>query len=264
VLLANGCLCCTLRGNLVDTLVDLRLQVSEGRLRDFDRVLVETSGLADPPALLDFLLGETKLTQHYAIAGIVATCEAPDGAEILARHAEARDQVIIADRLLLTKGDLVGDNALAEAEARLRALNPTAPIHHVRHGDLPAEAIFDLPVRAARDLASHDHRDHHHDHDAERFRAWLMAPDRPLASIEIEPLAQAVAAAMDRAVLRMKALLPIAGGGHLVLQASLGRLFPSERRPHALHGPGRVVIITEGAEPLELQAALRRFGLRPA
>lgn len=264
VLLANGCLCCTLRGNLVDTLVDLRRQVAVGRLRAFDRVLVETSGLADPPALLDFLLGEPRVAEAYAIAGIIATCEALDGVETLARHPEARAQVAIADRLLLTKGDLVGGNALAEVEARLRALNPTAPIHHVLHGNLPAEAIFGVPMRMAPSHQKHLRHGPDRHHHADRFHAWLMVPSRPLAPEEVEPLAAAVASVMDPGVLRMKALLPIAGGGHLVLQGSLGRLFPVERRSHALHGAGRVVAISEGAEPIALQTALRRFDLLPA
>jgi len=259
VLLANGCLCCTLRGNLVDTLVDLRRQVAEGRLRDFDRVLVETSGLADPAALLDFLLGETAVTDAYDIAGIVATIEAPDGADTLARHPEAREQVAIADRLLLTKTDLVGDNALAEVEAQLRRLNATAPIHHVLHGALRAEALFGLPPRAARSHSPH----HDHDHDHGRFRAWMMAPERALLSEEVERLMQAVMTAMDRTVLRMKALLPVDPRGSLVLQASLGRVFPAERCDQALHGPGRVVIITEGEEPRAMIEALARFGLTP-
>ena len=91
----------------------------------------------------------------------------------------------------------------------------------------------------------------------------MMAPDRTLTPSELGPLTEAIATAMSKDVLRMKALLPLAGGGHLVLQASLGRLFPPEHRDQKLHGPGRAVIITEGVEPAALLQALTRFGLRP-
>ena len=141
ILLANGCLCCTIRGILVDTLLDVQAKVAEGRLRAFDRVVVETSGVADPAMLLGFLLGEAAMMARYRLDGVVATIDALAGTAILARHPEAAMQVRVADRLLLTKTDLAAPDGIAAVTATLRALNPAAPLNATVRGDIEAAAL---------------------------------------------------------------------------------------------------------------------------
>ncbi|MBE9606362.1 GTP-binding protein [Acetobacteraceae bacterium H6797] len=267
MLLANGCLCCTIRGNLVDTLLDLRKQVAEGRLRDFDRIVVETSGVADPAALLGFLLGEAEVMAGYDIEGVVTTVEAVNGAETLEGQPEAALQARVADRLLITKSDLVGDNAMADLQARLAAFNPGATIMTVVKGDVPPEAVIGLP-RGEKHFCGpdcghhdHDHAHHHHDH-ASRFRSVSLRPVRALTAAEVAPMLEAIRAHAGPDMLRLKGLLPLAKGGHLVVQATLATLHPPETRSAPLHGEGRLVIITDRAAPEALLAALAPFGLR--
>src|SRR5580698_9182466 len=129
VLLSTGCLCCTLRGDLIDALERLLRSLDNGRAK-FSRVIIETTGLADPAPVLHTLMMHPYLVMRYRLDGIVTVVDAVNGSGTLDAHAEAVKQVAVADRLVLTKTDLLttpaGQPVLRELRARLRALNPAA------------------------------------------------------------------------------------------------------------------------------------------
>src|ERR671916_3345340 len=126
ILLAAGCLCCTIRGDLVATLEDLLRRRDNGRMTPFRRVIVETTGLADPAPILHAVLYHPYLSMRYALEGVVTVVDAANGAATLDAHPEALRQAAVADRIVLTKTDLAGDaGALGQ---RLRRLNPGAVI----------------------------------------------------------------------------------------------------------------------------------------
>jgi G3E family GTPase len=127
--LASGCLCCTLRGDLVDTLTDILARLDDGRLLKLNRVVVETSGLADPAPVLHTIMRHPMLVTRFRLDAVLTVVDAVNGAATLDNHAEAVKQAAVADRVILTKSDLVADPmALALLVGRLQALNPRAPV----------------------------------------------------------------------------------------------------------------------------------------
>lgn len=127
VLLASGCLCCTIRGDLVNALEDLLRRLDNGRIKPFRRVIIETTGLADPAPVLHALMGHPYLALRYRLDGVVVTVDAVNGLASIDRHKEALRQVAVADRIVVTKVDLLTPEdsvAYAALCARLRELNP--------------------------------------------------------------------------------------------------------------------------------------------
>ena len=130
--LENGCLCCTVKGDLIDTFRDLYLQRKGGKVPWFDRVVIETTGIADPGPVLQIILTDPMVSTAYQLDGIVTTVDSVSGAETLDRFPESVKQVAVADRIILTKTDLVEggdrDAHIAAIGERLRGLNPAAPV----------------------------------------------------------------------------------------------------------------------------------------
>src|SRR5882757_2993752 len=179
VLLNSGCLCCTVRGDIVNTLTDLFVKRVKGRVPYFTRAVIETTGLADPAPVLHALFSDPIVAERYMIDGVVTTVDAVNGAGTLDRQIEAVKQAAVADRLIVTKSDLADPTALAALEARLRALNPGAPLLRAMNGAVDPSVLFGLglfdpqtkSVEVQRWLqdeavaAQHDDEHHHHDVD---------------------------------------------------------------------------------------------------
>src|SRR4051812_30698812 len=143
VLLNSGCLCCTVRGDIANTLTDLFVSRVKGKVPYFTRAVIETTGLADPAPVLHALMSDPIVVERYMVDGVVATVDAVNGAGTLDRHPEAVKQAAVADRLILTKPDLADAAALDALETRLAALNP-APRLHAAHGAVDPAALFGL------------------------------------------------------------------------------------------------------------------------
>lgn len=278
ILLANGCLCCTIRGNLIDTLVSAMTQVKDGRLRPFDRVVVETSGLADPAPFLGFLYQEAEFHDLFTVAGIVTVCDGVDGADTLTRFPEAVSQVRMADRLIISKGDVADAAALARLEAELRQLNPDAALQRVVRGAIDAARILDpagIPdhgrvAEVAGTEAPHGHHHHHHDdpNDAalrhHGIRRLAFAFPR-LDPAQLEALVAALRNAATPALLRVKGLLRLgADAGVAVVQGAMGRIAPPDLLGHQVAGEGRLVCLVQGDEAAAaIAAALTPLGAVP-
>ena len=150
VLLKNGCICCTVRGDIADTLEVLWQRREAGELPPFRRIVIETTGLADPAPVAHALLAEPGARYACRLDGIVTTVDALHGPLQLDRQPEARRQVAMADRILLTKTDLAEPAGIAETEARVAALNPTAPLRRIVAGAAELADVFDLGPDGAR------------------------------------------------------------------------------------------------------------------
>lgn len=238
--LSDGCLCCTVRGELVDTLADLMDRMQTGKIKPLKRVVIETTGLADPAPVLQSVMGNPVIAQSYRLDGVVTVVDAVNGLSTLDHHEEAVKQVAMADRLVISKISLATPDAVINLKARLRDLNPRAPLID---GDLPeagkaelfhcglydpATKIVDVG-RWLQDEASadhdhdhhhgpdcdcghdHHHHGHHHHHDANRhgadIRSFSIVHDRPIDPMALEMFIDLLRSAHGEKLLRMKAIV---------------------------------------------------------
>lgn len=146
VLMSSGCLCCSVRGDLSRTLDDLRERRAAGMI-DFDRVVIETTGLADPGPIVQTLVMDPDLSEEFRLDGVLTTADCATGPATLDAQFEAVQQAAMADRIILTKTDLVTPEARARFEARLARLNPSAPRLVAEHGRIDPKALFGLAPR---------------------------------------------------------------------------------------------------------------------
>ncbi|PWC98333.1 GTP-binding protein [Azospirillum sp. TSO5] len=200
VLMDSGCLCCTIRGDLVDTLRDLFLKRVKGEIPEFDRVVVETTGLADPAPIIHTLMSDPLLAARFRLDGVIATVDAAHGSLQLDRQPESVKQAAVADRIVLTKTDVATPAATAALMQRLAAINPAAPIIPAAHGEVDPNKLFDAglynPETKSPDVArwlreeayrdeqakahghhDHDHHGHDHDHDHVHDHGDHCGPD---------------------------------------------------------------------------------------
>ncbi|WP_151447983.1 CobW family GTP-binding protein [Lacisediminimonas profundi] len=169
----NGCICCTVRGDLILALTDLARKRNAGELQ-FDRVVIETTGLANPGPVAQTFFVDEEVGTHYLLDAIVTVVDARHGMQQLDEHEEARRQAGFADRLLLSKTDLVTDEEVAQLRRRLQRINPRAPIIAADFGRVPLAEVLDLRGFNLNDKleidpaflqeAGHEH-DHEHDHE---------------------------------------------------------------------------------------------------
>ena len=223
VLLQSGCLCCTLRGDLIDALVTLLRDLDNGRCT-FRRVVIETTGLADPAPVLHTAMVHPYLVLRYRLDGLVTVVDAVNGLATLNAHAESVRQVAVADRIVLAKTDLAGTGT-EQLVARLRALNPAAPILDAAAGEATPNRLLDCglydPERkipdvkrwlaeeayaAARDQHRHQHDRNRHD---DRIRAFTLATDIPIAAHAFEMFLELARAMHGPNLLRFKGVVKI-------------------------------------------------------
>ncbi|MDB5798651.1 MAG: cobW/HypB/UreG, nucleotide-binding domain protein [Paucimonas sp.] len=175
----NGCICCTVRGDLILALSELANKRRAGELQ-FDRVIIETTGLANPGPVAQTFFVDEEVGTNYLLDAIVTVVDARHGMQQLDEHEEARRQVGFADRLLLSKTDLAAADDVARLRSRLQRINPRAPIDASDFGRVPLEQVLDLRGfnlndkleldPAFLDAAGHDH-DHDHEHHGEECAA---------------------------------------------------------------------------------------------
>lgn len=170
--LSDGCLCCTVRGALVDTLAMLADSMQTGRIKPLTRVVIETTGLADPAPVMQSVMGNPVIAESFELEGVVTVVDAVNGLATIARYEEALKQVAVADRLLLSKQAMANPDTIAEIKARLRQLNPSAAILDADSDMAGTAAIFDNglydPASKTADVGRWLHAeqgDEHHDHD---------------------------------------------------------------------------------------------------
>ncbi len=180
--MASGCLCCTIRGDLVDTLGDLMARRQKGTIKTFNKVVIETTGLADPAPVLHTIMNHPVLLEHYRLEGVLNVVDTVNGSATLDVHEEAVKQVAVADRLVLTKADLLvgkeGEEKLFAIIARLKKLNRAARMLEVTTGEATPQNLFNTGIydpetktaNVARWLAAdaYDNTGHSHRHDANR------------------------------------------------------------------------------------------------
>lgn len=237
--LSSGCLCCTIRGDLIDTLNNLVERRTAGAIKAFDRIVIETTGLADPAPVLHALMRDDLLLQRVKLEGVITVVDGFNGMATLDAHEEAVKQVAVADRIVLTKLDLLegkkGEDMLFAIIARLRKLNPSARLLTTHRGEATAERLFNtglydaakksMDVQAWLSIEGveraeksshgrqhhhgHGHHDHHHDvsrHD-EHIRSFAFRDSRPISPQGLELFLELLTSYHGPNMLRMKGII---------------------------------------------------------
>lgn len=287
VLLASGCLCCTVRGDLVSALGRLAARRAAGEL-GFERVIIETTGLADPAPILHTLMAEPSVLAAYRLDGIVAVVDAVNGWATLDAQPEAVKQAAVADRLVLSKTDLAPTETVARLSARLTALNPAAPILNAQHGAVDPASILNAglfdPSRKSPDVAGwlraeayaahasgHGHGSedahHHHRHDPnrhdDRIRAFCLTFDRPLPWQGLAAWLQMLATVRGQSLLRIKGVLDLVGHDRPIAIHGVQHLFhPPAALPVWPEGEprrSRLVFIVRDLDRAVIEEGLQAF-----
>jgi G3E family GTPase len=263
VVMANGCLCCSLNGDLEGIVGTLFAKREAGEVPEFERLLVETTGLADPAPIMQLLLNSPLIERSFRLDAVVATVDAVHGERALDEHEEAVKQAAIADRIVLTKTDLAPPDAVERLMARLADLNPGAPVYRVVMGDIDPELLFGAGDAAVRDpvrwLGPIAHLHHHGRDEVTSFCLTAMAPldwrefQRWLTRIKLREA--------DR-LLRVKGLIAVAGEDGPVVIHGVHHVFhppvrlarwPDEDRST------RIVFITRGLDRAKVEKEWRAF-----
>jgi G3E family GTPase len=285
MLMASGCMCCSMRGDLVDSLENLIRTLDAGTLTPVTRVVIETTGLADPTSVLHVLMTNPLIVQRYRLDGVVTVVDAVNGMATLDAHSEAMKQVAVADRIVLTKTDLASE---ADAlRARLAKLNPAVPVLDAVKGEasvgrLTGAGLFD-PTRKVPDVArwladeavasaegahhdhEHDHSqagDHGHRHDS-KFRVFTVATEVAIPAATLELFLDLLRSAHGPKLLRMKGIVRIAEEPErpVVLHMVQHILHPPARLadwPDA-DRRSRLVFVTYDLEPSVIRGLLDAF-----
>ncbi len=273
VLLDSGCLCCALGNSLQETLESLHYRSQRGELPRFARVVIETTGVADPGPIATTLALDSAIARHYRLGSIVTVVDALHGVGALARFAQARRQVAMADRIVITKTDVADSPAFHALLARLVELAPHAVRRVASRGEVAAEDVFvDMLRPAALDAlgaptCGHARGDGHahdesHDHlAADGIASTAIRLSAPLSWPRYADWVQWMQRAFGERLLRMKGAVLMEDGTAQALHAVM-HLFnapvPMPALPREL-GHGVIVVIAQHAPPALIEEARRRL-----
>ena len=256
VQMSNGCICCTIREDLRATLQLLAAKKRKGLL-DFDRVVIETTGLADPGPVAQTFFMDDEIAETYLLDSILTLVDAKHAAQQLNDRQEARRQVGFADQIFISKTDLVDEVAVDDLVHRLKHMNPRAPHRRVNFGDVPLSSVFDLkgfnlnakldidPEFLEGDGHAHAH-DHDHDHDHEHgehcdhphhhhhdddVKSFVFRADKPLNPAKLEDFLGAIVQVYGPKMLRYKGVLHLKGSDRKVIFQGVHQLMGSDLGP---------------------------------
>jgi G3E family GTPase len=271
--LASGCICCTLRSDLERTLRDLLARRDRGEVPAFSRILVETTGLADPAPIVQLLLNNPLVSHFVRLDTVVTTVDAVNGQRHIDEHAEAVKQAALADRLLLTKTDLAPPETIEDLQRQLVALNPAAAQRVVRNGEIAPDVLFGAalfdPGRKTADARRwinedayesprHDHGDHQHLDHRHDINAFCLSSNQPLSWEALSRWLGRLRQGAGDDLLRVKGILNLVGESAPVVIHGVHHVFhppvlldawpDSDRR-------SRIVFIAKGIGRSELEAS---------
>ncbi|WP_454055708.1 CobW family GTP-binding protein [Cupriavidus sp. Marseille-Q8015] len=265
VQMSNGCICCTIRGDLVQALSDLLTRRDAGEF-DFDRVVIETTGVANPGPVAQTFFMDEEIASRYLLDAVITLVDAKHADLQLDKQEEAQRQVGFADAIFITKADLVEENAVAELRHRLLHMNPRAPIRTAHFGEAPIDTIFDLRgfnlnekleidpdfLRAEDHDHDHDHDHahgehcdhdhvhdehcghghahdhHHHHHHTDRIASFVFRSDKPFHYGKLEEFLSGILSVYGEKLLRYKGVLYMDGVDRKVVFQGVHQLMGSD------------------------------------
>jgi G3E family GTPase len=234
ILLSSGCLCCTIRGDLISALEDILKKKDNNRIKDFDRVIIETTGLADPIPILQTLIQHPYIRLRFYLEGVVTVLDGVHGMATLENHVESFKQISVADHIIISKAELVHDeNKVTDLANYVQHVNPSARVKIARDDDIsfircsslydPATKSVDVQRWLNDPALAHDH--HHHHHDVNRHNhsiaAFCLKSDVEITASQFDIFIE---------------FLRQAYGSHLLRVKGIVRLADDVARPIVVHG----------------------------
>ncbi|MEY4505642.1 MAG: hypothetical protein RL297_220 [Pseudomonadota bacterium] len=263
--MSNGCICCTIRDDLRATLQDLATRKRKGEI-DFERVIIETTGLADPGPVAQTFFMDDEVAEQYLLDGILTLVDAKHAEQQLNDRQEARRQVGFADQMFISKSELVTPEALQALTHRLKHMNPRAPMTQVHFGEVSLDKVLDLRgfnLNARLDIdpdflkddahehdhghvhgpdCGHDHHDHdhahHHHHDD--VKSFVYRATRPFDPAKLEDFLGAIVQVYGPRMLRYKGVFDMQGTERKVIFQGVHQLMGSDLGPSWPTGEARV------------------------
>jgi G3E family GTPase len=228
----NGCICCTVRGDLIRILGTLKEKRDQGTLK-FDRVVIETTGMADPGPVAQTFFTDEEIGNYYLLDSIITVVDAKHAPRQLDEFHEAQEQVGFADRILLSKTDLVSEEEAGTLSKRLKKMNPRAPIKKVHFGDTPIEEVLDIRgfnLNAVLQLDPEFLTDSHHEHHDE-VESFVFKSDKPFDGQKLEQFLSGMIQVYGPDLLRYKGVLWMKGnprrvvfqGVHMMMGGDMGK-----------------------------------------
>jgi G3E family GTPase len=228
----NGCLCCTVRGDLIRILGSLKRKRQAGEL-SFERVVIETTGMADPGPVAQTFFMDDDVGEYYLLDSVITLVDAKHAPRQLDEFEEAQEQVGFADRILLSKTDLVAEHEVATLKERLVQINPRAPIKPVHFGQAPIEEILDIRgfnLNAILELDPGFLEDDHH-HHADDVASFVFRAAAPFDGLKLEEFLSSMIQVYGQDLLRYKGILSLKDnpnrvvfqGVHMLMGGDVGR-----------------------------------------
>ncbi|GAC1509334.1 MAG: GTP-binding protein [Ktedonobacteraceae bacterium] len=266
ILLGNGCACCTRREDLVQTLLELLALDERGDITRLERVIIETSGLADPAPMHFTILTHPVLQHHFFIDRVITTIDAVNGHLHLDRHAESQKQVASADTIIITKADLVSATGVDELTRRLHTLNPVALIVQAAYGEVDSNQLFSskemgTPAEDAKLLANLQKKPLDKEQHISNTHSISLLFQEPLDWRAFGLWLSMLLYARGEDILRVKGLLDIGEAGPIVLNGVQHIIHPPqhlERWP-SIDRSSQLIFITRGINPQVILTSLRVF-----
>jgi G3E family GTPase len=228
----NGCICCTVRGDLIKILGELKDKRASGKLK-FDRVVIETTGMADPGPVAQTFFTDEDIGNYYLLDSILTVVDAKHAQKQLDEFHEAQEQVGFADRILLSKTDLVSDEDVKQLAERIKRMNPRAPLKKVHFGNAPIEEVLDIRgfnLNAILELDPEFLGDTHHDHHDE-VESFVFRSEKPFDGDKLEQFLSGMIQVYGPDLLRYKGVLWMKGknnrvvfqGVHMMMGGDMGK-----------------------------------------
>jgi len=214
----NGCICCTVRGDLIRILGDLKSKRDTGALK-FDRVVIETTGMADPGPVAQTFFTDEEIGNYYLLDSILTVIDAKHAPQQLDEFREAQEQVGFADRILLSKTDLTGEDEVKTLIDRLKRMNPRAPIKKVHFGETPLDEVLDIRgfnLNAILELDPEFLADSHHDHH-DQVESFVFRSEKPFDGEKLEQFLSGMIQVYGPDLLRYKGVLWMKGNPRRVV-----------------------------------------------
>jgi G3E family GTPase len=248
VQMSNGCICCTIRGDLVEALNALWEQRKDKKIQ-FERVVIETTGVANPGPVAQTFFMDDDVADHYVLDAVVTLVDAKHGQQQLTEHEEAQRQVGFADQIFVTKTDLVSPAEVESLKTRLMHMNPRAPIQAISKGVVPLDAVLDLKgfnLNAKLDIdphfleqedhnhaeCGHDHHDHEHHHGhsghTDRIQSFVFRSDKPFDHKKLEDFLGGILEVFGEKMLRYKGVLYVKGSNRKVVFQGVHQMMGSD------------------------------------